>query len=209
MRKWFGRSHRSLSDSVLDDQLLGEKTLLELASTKGLGASIEKHLRSSEDWPFDLGDGTINKQEQAVLNLWGFVAGVLHCIHVETDTDRRALLNRFHLFFFACLTDVGLTRFEGRRFNMLAAERYPEYEDAFRGLYRDLAAHSPAPGLSFFQAVAWHLFGHKTDGISVHLVIITCILNYFEVFAATFDNQEDWSAMQSTLEGWRNRTSGS
>ncbi len=195
MPKWFERFLKRAVDSGPADQILGKNVLLELASTKGLGASIGRDLSSLEGWPFDLGGGTPNPEEQAIMSLWGFSAAVLHGITAGTDADKRAFLDRFHDLYFCCLVDGGLAPAAVKKLSILAGERYPQYEAAFTQMRRG----EPVPWASLARIVTFHLFGHETNDLSVCTTIGICTKNHFTSFDAVFDTTKAWATMRGLI----------
>jgi hypothetical protein len=53
------------SEPTDTDQLFGETTFLKLVSEEGVATHILTTLRESEGWPFDLGDGTVERKRSS------------------------------------------------------------------------------------------------------------------------------------------------
>jgi hypothetical protein len=88
------------------DQQIGETSLLDsfeefkqnglellVPARKGFADRIIRSLKSSEGWPFDLGDGTPDASEQTVLNLWGFTLGHRMCNPDVSGDEKTAFID--------------------------------------------------------------------------------------------------------------------
>jgi len=190
---------RAAVDPPLADQVLGENTLLELVSKKGLGTAIELALSGLEGWPFDLGNVKPNQEEKAILSLWRFSTAVLYGITTGTAADKRAFLDRFHDFYFRLLVEDGsLAPAAAKKLAILAVKRYPEYETAFAQMRGRPASHS-VPEASLAQLVTSHLYGHETNDLLVSSAIGTCIVNHLTSFNAAFDSTEAWATIRGLI----------
>jgi hypothetical protein len=157
-------------------ELFGETTFLKLLR-EGVANRIVSSLRAREGWPFDLSDGTVDKEEEIILNLWGFAAAVMRTrfstnsgTSVAAVDERRTLLNRFYDFFWTLVAE-GLSPPLVRKTSGLTVGRHIEYDAAFNEWMKLQENHDRVPVVSFMRLVTKNLFGRESDNVSVPSVV--------------------------------------
>lgn len=198
------------SEPTDTDQLLGETTFLRLVSEEGVATSILAKLREFEGWPFDLGDGTVDEEEESILNLWGFAAAVMRTsfptnpgTSVAGVEEKRALLNRFYDFFWWTLVAGGLPPSLVRKTSGLAVGRHIEYDAAFNEWMKLQENHDLVPVFPFMRLVTKTLFGRESDNVSVSVLIALTTMNHFIAFAKAFGSERSWASFQKVAQNLR------
>jgi hypothetical protein len=183
------------------DQQIGEAAILGLLTgPQGFAEGIIRSLNASEGWPFDLGDGTSNLEEQIMLNIWGFTVAVRKCFPGVSGDEKRAFLELVYNWFFdrELRGEAGLER--ELALNRLAVpRRFLEYDTAFNEMQRRRRVRDEFAEDPLVKLVVKNLFGRESNSVSVWVKVAVALSIYLTSFASSFGSPRGWQAMQSII----------